>query len=151
MVLINSEGDKYATYPDDGIDRVSILNWLEALESDKYKQTVGMLVNGNGQGFCCLGVMCKLEGLEVKRAETGDYFDNGTIRLPIINAFFTDKGRELTGTPTIDITEKYGFGDVWENPKYLAIRKYINMNDDGKTFKEIAAALREDYKKVGIL
>lgn len=40
--------------------------WVEALRSGKFKQTHGRLrwANNGGSGYCCLGVLCKLTGLD---------------------------------------------------------------------------------------
>ena len=35
--------------------------WIEALRSGKYKQTRGKLKGRNG-AFCCLGVLCDIQG-----------------------------------------------------------------------------------------
>lgn len=142
---------KVLNAPDDGIDRMAILSWLEALESDKIKQTRGMLVNGNGQGFCCLGVMCKLEDFKVARAWAGGQYTNseGDV-IDIINAFFIDDV-EHTGKPPNYILKKYGFNHDFATKTSLNVGKYIGMNDNGSTFKEIAAELRKEYKEKGIL
>jgi hypothetical protein len=34
--------------------------WVEALRSDKYRQVQGRLRDVNGNGFCCLGVLCDI-------------------------------------------------------------------------------------------
>lgn len=39
-------------------EKEQVLKWLEALRSGKYKQTTGTLQDENG--FCCLGVACKI-------------------------------------------------------------------------------------------
>ena len=53
--------------------------WLKALRSGKFKQTRGLLKDGQG-GYCCLGVLCELyldehkettwEDLDISRGET---------------------------------------------------------------------------------
>ena len=37
--------------------------WIAALRSGKYKQGEGCLNDGHG-GFCCLGVLCDVQGVE---------------------------------------------------------------------------------------
>lgn len=39
--------------------------WLKALRSGKYKQTTGELFDG--KGFCCLGLLCKVNGISNKK------------------------------------------------------------------------------------
>lgn len=41
--------------------------WVEALDSGKYPQAVGLLRSANGRGFCCLGVLCDVMGAEWER------------------------------------------------------------------------------------
>src|SRR5271165_2259693 len=38
--------------------------WVAALRSGKYKQTRGRLHNKRGGGYCCLGVLCEISGME---------------------------------------------------------------------------------------
>jgi len=49
--------------------------WIEALRSGKYKQTSGELYKSfeaypNTYGYCCLGVVCKVQGLTDKILST---------------------------------------------------------------------------------
>lgn len=39
------------------------MKWVEALRSGKYKQTRGTLKNN--EGFCCLGVLCEINGIDM--------------------------------------------------------------------------------------
>jgi hypothetical protein len=50
--------------------------WLQALRSGKYKQTAASLQDGDG--FCCLGVLCDLYAKETKTA-SWQYGENGSI------------------------------------------------------------------------
>lgn len=38
--------------------------WLAALRSGKYKQTTGALYDSANDAFCCLGVLCHIEGAD---------------------------------------------------------------------------------------
>ena len=39
------------------------LEWIEALESGEYKQCRSVLYDPKTDGFCCLGLACKLNGV----------------------------------------------------------------------------------------
>ena len=43
--------------------------WLKALRSGEFKQAFGKL--HNGQGYCCLGVLCKVMGSEFTQLHDG--------------------------------------------------------------------------------
>jgi hypothetical protein len=51
--------------------------WVAALRSGEYKQGRGLLRNGAGQ-YCCLGVLCEIQG--VPRAKAGFQFDGDVER-----------------------------------------------------------------------
>lgn len=54
--------------------------WVAALRSGKYKQTIGNL--RDTRGFCCLGVACDIAGLEAVPSADGSWFsyeDEGSI------------------------------------------------------------------------
>lgn len=94
--------------------------WLAALRSGKYQQGTGVLKNGDH--FCCLGVLCSIAGVE--RDEENGWF-----------IWRKEKGHA---------TLPYGFGrsvgvsDDAEST--LAV-----MNDDGKSFAQIADYIEKHY------
>jgi hypothetical protein len=45
------------------VDEAIKQKWVEALRSGNYQQTQGALHKIN-DGYCCLGVLCEIEGLE---------------------------------------------------------------------------------------
>lgn len=105
--------------------------WLTALRSGEYKQGQNYLERRGCN--CCLGVLAKIEGVPMKDR----YFDD------------MDNGEQ-------DIEEQYGvfdFGDSFDEHTYPpddwcglsrdTIRKLATMNDDGKTFAEIADHIEE--------
>ncbi len=97
--------------------------WLAALESDEFKQTQGKLQHADG--FCCLGVACVM----AERAGIFVYEKYGIIYGTSLNDQETVKG--WLGLRT---------GSGHAGPGVCL----VNMNDEGKTFKEIAAAIRAD-------
>ena len=44
------------------------LEWIEALESGEYKQCRHVLYDPKTDGFCCLGLVCKLNGVPIEGA-----------------------------------------------------------------------------------
>jgi hypothetical protein len=100
--------------------------WLQALESVEYEQTDGFLRDKDG--FCCLGVACDVMD---KNGWDGNPFRyrNRNMNLPkeVMNyfGFYSESGL---------IKEETAGGDE---------KTLSGMNDNGKTFKEIAAFVRE--------
>ena len=102
--------------------------WLTALESGEYKQARDRLRDDNG--FCCLGVACDLSGL-------GEW------------------------TLNRDLTHVFADGGQGAERDYLlfSVRDWLSitraeeaaladMNNDGKTFAEIAKWIRENADEV---
>ncbi len=93
--------------------------WLKALRSGKYKQGKGALHrDGN---FCCIGVECHLHGVSIKAMDkrpgnggTKSSFDKIPKYMDAING-------------------KYG-----NSMSLPPVQVLIEMNDGGKSFKQIA-------------
>ena len=114
--------------------------WLTALESGKYKQGMGQLrgreTEKSSYKYCCLGVLCNLHK-DKKNKWDEDHF--------------------MSEYPKADPTDSWeDEGEYWDMPpdsfldkvkvdSYLA-EKLATMNDNGKTFKEIAAFLRRKWR-----
>lgn len=103
--------------------------WIEALESGEYPQTAGRLQNEHG--YCCLGVGCKLF-----------IDDNDLVKSPagyISGALPTDQKHapDWLKMVSTDFYKRGNYGD-----------SIVSLNDfEGKTFKGIAARLRDAYKE----
>lgn len=105
------------------------MRWVKALESGRYKQTVGRL--RDNKGYCCLGVACTVFQKDVKGR-----WDRNIFEMPV-------------GTPDYDRCDT-------ELPRKMMLslgitdsvqRTLIEMNDEEKkSFKEIAAVIREKYQ-----
>lgn len=95
--------------------------WAAELESGKWKQGKGKL--REGKCFCCIGVLVQLairSGVQVRTETGGGYFDAGGY-LPLMQ---WSGMRDVAG---------------WlPNENMLTV-----LNDEGKTFPEIAAIIRE--------
>ncbi len=99
--------------------------WLEALRSGEYKQTKERLATEDGK-FCCLGVLCELalaEGITSKgKDEEGIFYDSSHKSMPPTAVLEWSNVSRDYGLTTYDIAE---------------------LNDNGKTFSEIADIIEE--------
>jgi len=103
--------------------------WLEALESGEYKQAIDRLYDG--KGYCCLGVACKIYNKENnKRIKYRQ--EAGLSKLPIIHGWL---GLRTTN----------GF---FGNIDGVHNKSLTGLNDDGKSFAEIAEIVRANPDKV---
>lgn len=108
--------------------------WIDALRSGKYKQGKGYL-NKENKEFCCLGVACENaieNGLDLKKHLMRAFIEPN---YPIV-AFY---GEDLAnGTLPKEMCE-------WLNIEPFGLFRdktnLVRMNDDGKTFNEIADAI----------
>lgn len=104
--------------------------WTTALRSGEYKQGKGNLEKDGA--FCCLGVLCKLSGIERKD------WGNGTISYGGDTAGAREAAREWIGLST----ESGNFEDAEGNPNDL-----IGLNDtQGWTFQQIAELIDSEPK-----
>ncbi len=105
--------------------------WLAALESGEYKQTKGHLCKDGA--YCCLGVACDVLG--ATRTEQGpnicDLFDGSCGFLP------------ETIRTKLGMIDTVGVIDVDGEEVSL-----ISMNDNGKSFTEIAQFIRDNSDKL---
>ncbi len=96
--------------------------WVDALKSGDYQQTRATLKDQSG--FCCLGVLCDLYS-----KETGEDW--------------VQDGRDYY--PPTAVCEWAGFVNTY-NPKVEYGEERLSLadlNDNGKSFKEIAAIIQE--------
>jgi hypothetical protein len=106
-------------------------SWLKALESDEFKQAIGLLEN-KGR-FCCLGVACILAG------RAGLLLNLVTSGHSIGELL----GGNLTSQPGVQ--EWLGLLDACGLPYGkvgMTETVLTKMNDSGKSFKEIAKTIR---------
>ncbi len=100
--------------------------WIEALRSGKYRQMKGGL--RKGASFCCLGVLCDIRDPTGWEAHPHAYDKSrylGTLFLP----------------PTevrLEVAISYGYANL-----------LAQLNDNGKSFAEIADKLEEDFASGG--
>lgn len=101
---------------------------VEALESDKYLQTTGQLRRRDisGQyGYCVMGVACDISCVSTW---TDDFYSGNKIN------------------PLDEVREFFGLAKNWCGKKSedgKPLKGPMDMNDSGRTLKEIAAVLRK--------
>jgi hypothetical protein len=111
--------------------------WLDALRSDKYKQARDRLRDGDG--FCCLGVLC-----DIVKNDVGGRWEG-----PEDNAQFIVGYEHATGALPAAVQELAGLKQA--NPEIEAIMikdenapvSLAGMNDHGVSFAEIADIIEE--------
>lgn len=104
--------------------------WVQALRSGKYKQTIGQLYD-DGDGFCCLGVLCDLHRKENKQNSWAIAGDN--------KVFYLGAGDTL---PPAVI--KWA-GLTYRDPKVdkQGTISLSGLNDSGSSFGEIADIIED--------
>ena len=110
--------------------------WLAALRSGEFQQCQGQLSKDGG--YCCLGVACEIfrEELSLEKHEltsrNGYSYNESYQYLP-------EKVREYLALNTIQGFFRKKDGKC----EYLS-----NLNDNGKTFKEIADIIEENADQI---
>ena len=102
--------------------------WIDALRSGKYNQVKGTLKGQQPDGtigYCCLGVFAEINGKELKVEEIYQDCDGET--------FVVEEGP----------TGIYNF--CRENIPGFVVGDGISMNDDGRTFEEIADMIEKEW------
>jgi hypothetical protein len=104
--------------------------WLEALRSGKYRQVQGTLkgITEDGQeGYCCLGVLLSIQGIEPPVCVAEEKSLNGIDEGP---KDLYDRTAEIIGACVQEIG--------------------IDMNDSGNTFREIADAIEKRWNRAQV-
>ena len=104
--------------------------WLEALRSGQYKQCKETLTNG--EGFCCLGVLCNIHALEHNKVWENEFAP----RYFNCFAYLPKQVMKWSEVKSIDGE----FIDGYHNCCSLAI-----LNDEGKSFKEIVDIIEKYF------
>jgi hypothetical protein len=102
--------------------------WLEALESGEYRQTVEKL--HDDKGFCCLGVACEI--LDIPSAKKG-------------STWMYD-GCDVYASA--EVVQKLHLHDSHGALATFGLGSLANMNDAGSTFAQIAKFIRENPDQV---
>lgn len=97
--------------------------WLSALRSKKFKQGTHAL-QAEGK-YCCLGVACRIMHPKLKISPELGLLNEFTMKIKVPEIL---KGNVLSWQPNY-------------NP---IVDKLVSMNDNGKSFKEIADFIEEE-------
>lgn len=113
--------------------------WIRALRSGKYEQCKGYL-HLEGDGFCCLGVLCDVLKKDLKIGWCSK--DDGSCTIDGDNLLLPPDVRKLAELKEDDpIIEKLD-DKIIEDIRFMQIESRIptlsKLNDAGYTFKEIA-------------
>jgi hypothetical protein len=118
------------------MDRAIAKKWSAALRSGNYTQGKGWLRDKFGN-FCCLGVLCDISGL-------------GTW----VNYAYSGPGKEeefydgvYTPTKVAEWASTRGDGITFYDKNYCRI-DFTLLNDDGKSFSEIADVIDEQWEQI---
>lgn len=141
------------------INKERILKWVEALESEKYKQAYAALRKADGS-MCCLGVACEISTVASWETDQ-EYYDYIGVEakynyiteknfLPlevakyygfVASSIIANKGEEIYIDPTVLVNE--------DNEPNLTSKRVVSLtelNDSARlTFKEIAKILRKNF------
>lgn len=111
--------------------------WVEALRSGQYEQAQKQLRSIDNK-FCCLGVLCELVGirahLEINQNRMSYYhYEGNSDFLP--NSVKTTVGMASLNGGVIILSEGI-------------VTNLADLNDDGKTFAEIADIIEQNWEKL---
>lgn len=110
--------------------------WIKALRSGKYKQAIGALgeiIEGEEHN-CCLGVACRVFGLERDLDSDGDFatYDKADSVAPM----------SLSERLGISVTGKLPTPVKIKGKKYSSL---VGMNDGGLDFNTIADVIEQQF------
>lgn len=119
--------------------------WATALESGDYKQGKGWLKQqqDGSYSYCCLGVLCELAGLECKETTTNCQYSYGDITA--IDDYLCKSDSFLPINFSDELKMKHLGAFLSKENEY---HRLTTLNDDGFSFTEIAAVIRENYKSI---
>ena len=108
--------------------------WMKALRSGKYKQTNGFLYVKTAsisqpRGYCCLGVLARVQGAKFVPYNMG--------LSPVLGKIKNEDASYLS--------PEFSCGMTQDQQSDLA-----SMNDNGKSFKEIAAWIKKNVKTIRV-
>jgi len=115
-------------------------HWVAALRSGEYQQTTGELRNGNG--FCCLGVLCDLYLKEKGKqweVVSEDCFYFPALNLEVLPKEVMDWAELSSYNPNVTV-ERFNHAIQEDTPLNIELSY---LNDTDHDFKMIAALIEE--------
>lgn len=146
----------------EAVNKEVIKEWVRALRSGEYKQATDALKTENG--YCCLGVLCDIQGCEWESAANDfqvdvDYFKvkgekhnievlpesvSRAVGFKLFtsgDSYSTNPSIYLDKPKTIAVYEKYKDGGIDD----IVWTLLSELNDSGATFEEIADIIEEQF------
>lgn len=124
----------------EAVNRENLLAWVQDIESGKHRQANGVLRCGvENPQYCCLGRLCEVameNDVSIRRVPDRTHIG----RFGYTGHADSNTATAQTSRVPYPVTEWLG-GQL----RYGDLSKYAVMNDNGQTFLEIAAAIREDF------
>jgi hypothetical protein len=121
--------------------------WASDLEAHPNLQGKGVMFNGTQ--YCCLGRLCVLLGYRFEVVHSTVEWAEGSIHFKCLGsaAFLPAEVMEASGMKTSDGTFEEYLTDLRKDDMEAAC-SLAQMNDDGKTFAEIAKIIREKWEEL---
>lgn len=115
------------------MNRENLLAWVQDLETTDAGQMQGSLANADRTQFCCLGRLCEIAGIthQVSHTDADDGYTMYGDGEDASGGYLPPEAFEWLGTTEFSA----------EFNQY----RYSDLNDDGATFPEIAAEIRQDF------
>jgi len=101
----------------------SMEEWVEALRSGKFRQGQNVLYEPKTDTYCCLGVLCRLDNWDISPCGNGAGDD------------CPDYNSEL-------------YASLREELGHSFVSEVIKMNDEGRSFAEIADYIETERKSI---
>lgn len=113
--------------------------WLQALESGRYRQINGRL--GSGNGYCCLGVACEILHARLGVEKAVRKFEEHEVEGEFDRHYFDFCSSSLPSKVEQALRMEYKDGEPKEGSK---LQSLVSLNDVlGWSFQEIAAHIRK--------
>lgn len=112
------------------------VKWVEALRSGKYQQARSRLYDG--EGYCCLGVLCEVMGHKFTKQPNGSFSIAGS------DSVLPDVVEEAAG---MNSRNGHSRKIILYGPSNARHSNLLSeANDDGATFAQIADHIENNYK-----
>lgn len=133
------------------------VQWIEALESGKYKQDKGALRRAQDGGFCCLGVLCEVMGMQWEERDAMPRWPGDSDPRRIAGYIVPNQHALENCSLWPELEKQVGVcgaeADFKEGLDFPGVERtctsLMSANDDmGMTFLEIAQLMRHDPARI---